>query len=44
VLVKLSLNVTLESWLANLGIDGPLRTVSTRPPLDGVEATLAFVR
>lgn len=43
VLVKLTLNVALEPWLANLAADGPLRTVSARPPLEGVEATLAFV-
>lgn len=42
VLVKLTLNVALEPWLANLPAEGPLRVVSARPPLEGVEATLAF--
>ena len=39
LLVRLNLNVTLDSWLANLGADGVLRAVSARPPLDGIEAT-----
>ena len=43
LLVRLNLNVTLDSWLANLGADGVLRAVSARPPLDGIEATLALV-
>jgi hypothetical protein len=42
VLVKLTLNVALEPWLANLPAEGPLRVVNARPPLEGVEATLAF--
>jgi hypothetical protein len=43
MLVKLTLNVALEPWLANLAADNPLRAVSARPPIEGVEATLAFV-
>ena len=43
VLVRLTLNVTLNSWLGNLSPDGGLRVINAKPALDDVEATLGFV-
>ena len=42
LLVKLTLNLALDRWLAYLPPDGVLRVVTTAPPIDGVEATLAL--
>ncbi|WP_257385772.1 DUF2066 domain-containing protein [Tahibacter caeni] len=42
VLLKLTLNLALDRWLAYLPPDGALRLVSAAPPVDGVEATLAL--
>lgn len=42
LLLKLTLNLALDRWLAYLPPDGVLRVVNTAPPIDGVEATLAL--
>ncbi|HSX60461.1 MAG TPA: DUF2066 domain-containing protein [Tahibacter sp.] len=42
LLVKLTLNLALDRWLAYLPPEGVLRVVNTAPPIDGVEATLAL--
>lgn len=42
VLLKLTLNLALDRWLAYLPPDGALRVVSAAPPVEGVEATLAL--
>lgn len=42
LLVKLTLNLALDRWLAYLPPDGVLRVVNAAPPIDGVEATLAL--
>jgi hypothetical protein len=42
VLLKLTLNLALDRWLTYLPADGPLRVVSARPPIEGVEATLTL--
>jgi uncharacterized protein len=42
LLLKLTLNLALDRWLSYLPADGALRVVSSAPPVDGVEATLAL--
>ncbi|UXI69437.1 DUF2066 domain-containing protein [Tahibacter amnicola] len=42
VLMKLTLNLALDRWLAYLPPEGDLRLVNAAPPLEGVEATLAL--
>jgi len=42
VLLKLTLNLALDRWLAYLPPDGALRVTNAAPPIDGVEATLAL--
>ncbi|MBL8300193.1 MAG: DUF2066 domain-containing protein [Rhodanobacteraceae bacterium] len=42
LLIKLTLNLALDRWLAYLPPDGALRVVNAAPPIDGVEATLAL--
>ena len=42
VLLRVTLNLALDRWLAYLPPDGVLRVVNASPPVDGVEATLAL--
>lgn len=43
LLLKLTLNLALDRWLAYLPPDGILRVVNAAPPIEGVEATLALI-